>query len=62
MLIVWWYVFEHYAGNAMSHLAATYGELGRLADAVALQESVLEHMRRTLPENHSGIGERPFLN
>ena len=57
MLIVSWHVFEHYAGNAISHLAGTYCALGRLADAVSLQESVLEQRRRTLPENHLAIGE-----
>ncbi len=41
----------------MSNLAGTYGELGRYADALALQESVLEIRRRELPGNHHGIGE-----
>ncbi len=41
----------------MSNLAATYKELGRHADAVALWEQVLEFLRRVLPANHPDIGE-----
>ena len=44
------------AGMAMENLAATYGELGRHADAVTLFESALELRRRVLPEDHPHIG------
>jgi len=42
----------------MSNLASTYSSLGRHADAVAMQEMVLEFDRRVLPENHPSIGKR----
>ncbi len=45
------------AGSAMSNLAATYGKLGRHADALALNEKVLEFRRRVLPKDHPDIGE-----
>ena len=41
----------------MSNLAATYKELGRLADALVLFEQVVEFRRRVLPANHPNIGE-----
>ena len=41
----------------MSNLAATYGDLGSNADALAMQERVLEFQRRVLPANHPEIGE-----
>ena len=41
----------------MSNLAMTYGALGRHADALVLQEQVLEFRRRVLPEDHPDIGE-----
>ena len=41
----------------MSNLAETYSVLGRHADALAMQERVLEFYRRVLPENHPDIGE-----
>ena len=41
----------------MSNLASTYHELGRHADALAMQERVLEFRRRVLPANHPDIGE-----
>ena len=41
----------------MSNLANTYGALGRYADALVLQEKVLEFRRRVLPEDHPEIGE-----
>ena len=41
----------------MSNLAASYGALGRYADALALEEKVLEFRRRVLPEDHPDIGE-----
>ncbi len=41
----------------MSNLGVTYGKLGRYADALALQESVLEIIRREQPGNHHSIGE-----
>ena len=45
------------AGTAMGNLALTYSDLGRLEDALAMQERVLEFRRRVLPEDHPGIGE-----
>ena len=41
----------------MNNLAQTYSELGRHADALAMQERVLEFRRRVLPANHPDIGE-----
>ncbi len=49
------------AGSSMSNLAHTYGELGRHADALGLQEKVLEFRRRVLPEDHPDIGEADGL-
>jgi hypothetical protein len=45
------------AGTTMNNLALTYGSLGRHADALGLQEKVLEFRRRVLPEDHPDIGE-----
>ena len=41
----------------MSNLAMTHSDLGRHADALAMQERALEFNRRVLPEDHSDIGE-----
>ena len=41
----------------MSSLAATYSALGRHADALAMEERVLEFQRRVLPADHPSIGE-----
>jgi hypothetical protein len=41
----------------MSNLASTYSALGRYADALAMEERVLEFQRRVLPANHPSIGE-----
>ncbi len=41
----------------MGNLAWTYQALGRHADALAMQERVLELQRRVLPANHPEIGE-----
>ena len=41
----------------MSNLASTYSALGRHADALAMQEHVLEFRRRVLPADHPHIGE-----
>ena len=41
----------------MCNLAMMYSALGRLADALALFEQVLEFRRRVLPANHPSIGE-----
>ena len=41
----------------MNQLAETYFALGRHADALAMQEKVLEHLRRVLPADHPDIGE-----
>ena len=41
----------------MGNLAATYGALGRHADALAMKERVLEFHRRVLPADHPEIGE-----
>ena len=43
-------------GKAMNNLAVTYFALGRLQDALVMQEKTLEFRRRVLPENHPGIG------
>ncbi len=41
----------------MDNLALTYSALGRHADALAMQERVLEFKHRVLPANHPDIGE-----
>ena len=41
----------------MNNLAVTYSDLGRHADALAMQEKVLEHFRHVLPADHPDIGE-----
>jgi hypothetical protein len=41
----------------MSNLATNYSELGRHADALAMEEQALELRRRVLPANHPSIGE-----
>ena len=41
----------------MGNLASTYFAFGRHADALAMNEQVLEFRRRVLPENHPDIGE-----
>jgi cytochrome c-type biogenesis protein CcmH/NrfG len=41
----------------MSNLAATYSELGRHADALAMKEQALEFRRRVLPADDPEIGE-----
>ena len=41
----------------MGNLAMSYSDLGRHADALAMEERVLEFYRRVLPENHPDIGE-----
>ena len=41
----------------MGNLAVSYSALGRHADALAMEERVLEFYRRVLPENHPSIGE-----
>ena len=41
----------------MGNLVATYSALRRHGDALAMQERLLEFMRRVLPENHPDIGE-----
>ena len=41
----------------MISLASTYRELGRHADALALNEKVLKFFRRVLPEDHPHIGD-----
>jgi hypothetical protein len=41
----------------MSNLASTYSALGRHADALAMEERVLELRRRVLPADHPDIGE-----
>ena len=45
------------AGTAMNHLAITYRDMGRHADALAMGEQVLEFRRRVLPADHPDIGE-----
>ena len=41
----------------MHNVAATYSELGRHSEALAMKESVLEFTRRVLPAEHPHIGE-----
>ncbi len=41
----------------MGNLAFTYSALGRHADALAMEERVLEFRRRVLPADHPLIGE-----
>jgi tetratricopeptide (TPR) repeat protein len=41
----------------MNNLAVTYADLGRHADALAMLENGLEHLRRVLPADHPDIGE-----
>jgi tetratricopeptide (TPR) repeat protein len=41
----------------MGNLADTYRALGRHADALAMEEQVLEFRCRVLPVNHPSIGE-----
>jgi hypothetical protein len=41
----------------MGNLASSYSALGRHADALAMDERVLEFDRRVLPANHPDIGE-----
>jgi hypothetical protein len=41
----------------MGNLASTYSALGRHADALAMEEKVLEFRRRVLPADHLDIGE-----
>jgi hypothetical protein len=41
----------------LGNLASIYILLERYADALAMQESVLEFRRRVMPENHPAIGE-----
>ena len=41
----------------MHNLAASYSDLGRHEDALAMRERVLEFRRRVLPENHPDLGE-----
>jgi hypothetical protein len=41
----------------MNNFAGTYSALGRHADALAMNEQVVELFRRVLPANHPDIGE-----
>ena len=41
----------------MNNLAVEYINLGRLHDALSMQEQSLELYRRALPENHPDIGK-----
>ena len=56
MELFYFYIF-FIAGHAMGNLAVTYRALGRHADALALNERVLQFRRRVLPEDHPDIGE-----
>jgi hypothetical protein len=42
---------------ALGNLASIYISLERYADALVMQERVLEFRRRILPENHPEIGK-----
>jgi tetratricopeptide (TPR) repeat protein len=44
-------------GALMGKIASTYNELGRLQEAVALQEKSLEEMRLCFPDNHPQYAE-----
>ena len=41
----------------MNNLGASYSDLGRHSEALAMDESVLEFYRRVLPADHPDIGE-----
>jgi hypothetical protein len=41
----------------MISLAATYSDLGRHQDALAMKEASLAFFRRVLPKDHPDIGE-----
>ena len=41
----------------MNNLALTYSDLGRHADALDMQEKVLEFRLRKLPKDHPDIGD-----
>jgi hypothetical protein len=41
----------------MSNVAQAYFALGRHADALVMQEALLERFRRLLPADHPDIGE-----
>jgi hypothetical protein len=41
----------------MGNLASSYNDLGRHADALVMEERVLEFQRRVLPADHPDIGE-----
>ena len=41
---------------ALGNLASVYISLERYADALVMQERVLEFRRRVMPENHPEIG------
>ena len=45
------------AVRSMVSLAASYHELKRHSDAVALREKILEIQQRVLPEGHPDMGE-----
>jgi tetratricopeptide (TPR) repeat protein len=45
-----------FLGTAIGSLASTFSALGRLHDALALQQEALEFNRRVLSENHPNIG------
>ena len=45
------------SGRSMFAVSEQYIELGRLRDALRLQERALEFLRRGLPEHHPEIGE-----
>ena len=48
------------AGAAMSNLGMSYIDLGKHADALAMQEKALDFKRRAVPENHPDIGDEKF--
>ena len=41
----------------MGNVASSYSKLGRHADALIIEEQVLDFRRRVLPANHPDIGE-----
>ena len=46
-----------FAGLVMGNLANTYAGIGRHADALVLEEQVLEFRRRVVLQDHPEIGE-----
>lgn len=50
------------SGDAMFNLASGYLGVGRFEEALELSEKTLEFRRRTLPADHTDIGDMPLAN